>query len=525
MLVFFGAIAMAFFLRRQELARVEIDSRAAATEVKLQLADFTNERVALTRRLGRRLETLLPYSFGDAVFDIDAFTILKDYQDVMLIQRFDIALRETNVLAQPTIEPPQQEKIRLDLIDRARLDAAIEAWSSTNNRQTLVLQGSEGFRAVAPLRNENNYTGSVSLYHSFTPFFRRFAAVRRPLDFRVAISDENNSFLFGENFLALPLQYVTTPVEIGGLRLRIHVAPTASALRTRLTWLPWVVGVCGMLICGYMIWIYRIGRALRAAHLDLEKKVLDRTRQLTRSNEDLERFAFACSHDLQEPLRKISNFASLLEIKSQGALGDEGHAIVEKIIRSCGWLQAMIRDLLMFSRMGHGAKTDEAVDVAKVLDEILADMELLIHEKSGSITWGDMPVVEANKALLRQLFQNLIANAFKYAGNNPPTVVISCEWEEQQYTFSVRDNGIGIAPEYHDQIFSLFTRLHTKQDYEGSGIGLATCKKIVDKFGGKIWVESMTGEGATFHFTLPNRRVAQGRSSRRTNSGFARKTD
>ncbi|MCE5269486.1 MAG: PAS domain-containing protein [Planctomycetaceae bacterium] len=225
--------------------------------------------------------------------------------------------------------------------------------------------------------------------------------------------------------------------------------------------------------------------------------------ELARSNQDLEQFASVASHDLQEPLRTVNGFAQLLRKHYANQLDAEGNNFIEFIVEGTTRMQTLIRDLLAYSRVGTRHREPVSIDANASLRQVLADLQDSIRHTGAEVTYGELPVVRADPSQLAQLFQNLIGNAMKFRGESSPRIHIEANQEGDYWRFSVRDNGIGIEPRFREQIFEVFRRLHTRDRYEGTGIGLAICKKIVDRHGGRIWVESELGHGAAFHFTLP----------------------
>ena len=225
---------------------------------------------------------------------------------------------------------------------------------------------------------------------------------------------------------------------------------------------------------------------------------------LEKSNEELEHFAYVASHDLQEPLRKIGSFTELLARKYQDKLDDKAGAYIGYIVDGAHRMQILINDLLSFSRVTTKGREFAAVDCNALLARVQQDIEFAVKEKDASLSVAELPTVMADEVQLGQVFQNLIANAIKYceAGKRPEVRVIAKK-SGAEWVFSVSDNGIGIDPQHFERIFQLFQRLHTREEYSGTGIGLALCKKIIERHGGHIWVESALGKGSTFFFTIP----------------------
>ncbi|AOY80972.1 PAS domain S-box protein [Moorena producens JHB] len=224
---------------------------------------------------------------------------------------------------------------------------------------------------------------------------------------------------------------------------------------------------------------------------------------LSRSNRELEQFAYVASHDLQEPLRAISSYTQLLAKKYQSNLDAQADKYIHYIVDGATNMQQLIQDLLSFSRVGTHGKKLAATDCEVVLNRVLDNLNVAIIESDAIVTHDSLPVVMGDDIQLSQLLQNLIGNAIKFRSQELPRVHISAELKAKEFIFSVRDNGIGIEPEYFERIFTIFQRLHTRREYPGTGIGLAVCKKIVERHGGKIWVESELGVGTTFYFSIP----------------------
>ena len=230
------------------------------------------------------------------------------------------------------------------------------------------------------------------------------------------------------------------------------------------------------------------------------------TAELVRSNDDLEQFAYVASHDLQEPLRKVSGFTQLLERRYGADLDDRAKEYIWYANDGARRMQDLINDLLAFSRVGRTTEAFEDVDLAAVTEETLAVFADRVEAEGATVNIGPLPTVRGDRRLLGQVMQNLVGNALKFRRpEEPPVVDVSCTDEDGMYTITVADNGIGIAPEYADQIFTIFKRLHVKTEYEGTGIGLALAKKVVEFHGGRIWLDASRSPGATFQFSLPHR--------------------
>jgi PAS domain S-box-containing protein len=233
-----------------------------------------------------------------------------------------------------------------------------------------------------------------------------------------------------------------------------------------------------------------------------EKALKEKSEELVRSNKDLEQFAYVASHDLQEPLRMVTSYVQLLARRYKGKLDSDADEFIGFAVDGAIRMWKLINDLLTYSRVGMRGKELEPTDCETILHQSLNNLKVAIEEKEAVVTHDPLPTVMADSPQLGQLFQNLIGNAIKFRGNEAPRIHVSASQNGNGWTFSVRDNGIGIAPEYAERIFIIFQRLHRREEYPGTGIGLAVCKKIVERHGGRIWVESEVGKGATFYFTL-----------------------
>jgi signal transduction histidine kinase len=257
-------------------------------------------------------------------------------------------------------------------------------------------------------------------------------------------------------------------------------------------------------------------RETTASRDDLNREVVERKRaeetlrntaeDLTRSNKDLEQFAYVASHDLQEPLRAVGGFVGLLKKQYRDKLDAQAAEYIDLAVEGAERMQTLIHDLLTFSRVGTKGGAFIAMNMKDAFDNALKNLQVAISETGSLVTCGrEMPTITADATQMTQLLQNLIANAIKFHGARRPEIHVDSERTDKYWVLRVRDNGIGIEKQYFDRIFLIFQRLHTRTQFKGTGIGLAVCKKIVERHGGMIWVESKPGEGSTFYFTIPDR--------------------
>jgi light-regulated signal transduction histidine kinase (bacteriophytochrome) len=226
---------------------------------------------------------------------------------------------------------------------------------------------------------------------------------------------------------------------------------------------------------------------------------------LRRANEDLQQFAYSASHDLQEPIRNVAIYSQIISRRYGALLDDQGQEYLVFLTEGAKRLATLVSDLLAYTRASMADLSEGLTSADEAVKAATANLAEAIRECGGVITCDPLPEICMGESHLQQVFQNLIANAIKYRSNNPPRVHVSAVQKDTLWCFSVRDNGIGIDPQYKDRIFGLFKRLSNDRTYSGTGIGLAICQRVVERYGGGIWVESEPGKGATFYFTVPRR--------------------
>jgi len=265
-----------------------------------------------------------------------------------------------------------------------------------------------------------------------------------------------------------------------------------------------IFAVASIILFTFLLWwnarlLYRVDIERSGA----EEQLRNASVNLQRSNDDLQQFAYVASHDLFEPLRMVTSYLQLLQHKHKAKLDPQGLEFIGLAMDGARRMEALIQDLLEYSRVDIRGRAFEPTDCEQVLAAALANLKVALEESGAEVVHDPLPTLRGDRVQLTQLFQNLIGNAIKFRGSSPVRVEVRVQRKSAEWLFVVRDNGIGIDPKDFGRIFVIFQRLHTRQEYPGTGMGLAICKKIVERHGGRIWVESIPGEGSSFYFTLP----------------------
>ncbi len=427
--------------------------RFAAGELRRTETDLLDRRNRDADVSARRTLTSFMVFLALAMVMLGAFFVFI-WHDLAARRRVDEALRESDAKFRGVLDGAPDAMVISDAGGAIQMvnSQAVELFGRTREDFTgtplgdlLVRRDDPGEPELAPAQK-----ASDSAVINFQALAAKYHGVRK------------NGELF-------PIDMSRRPLEVGGQQLLI------SAIRDR--------------------------TEQERAEEALSKYSLD----LARSNAELERFAYVASHDLQEPLRMVSSYTQLLSRRYKGKLDANADEFIAYAVDGANRMQKLINDLLALSRVGTQARPSEPVDTGAVLHRVLSDMQGTIEAAGATVVSPEqMPTVLADGTQISQLFQNLIGNGLKFQGAEPPRVEVGVELAEDEFwRFSFRDNGIGIEPQYFERIFVIFQRLHGKENYPGTGIGLAICKKIVERHGGKLWVESQPGQGATFLFTLP----------------------
>jgi len=304
-----------------------------------------------------------------------------------------------------------------------------------------------------------------------------------------------------------PIIFPGTTEPQGALEIYQYYEHTANLINELRRWVLASIGVGFLVLYGALVSIvWRGWQTITRQRTDrnqAEVALRQNAEDLARSNAELQQFAYIASHDLQEPLRMVSSYTQLLGRRYKGKLDAEADEFIEYAVDGAQRMQSLINDLLAYSRVGTDVIALEPIDFNVPLNRAVSNLQATIRESQALVTHGPLPTVRADASQLTQVLQNLIGNAIKFHGEDPPRIHVSTQLEDHTWVFSVADNGLGIAPQYADRIFDVFQRLHTRDQYSGTGIGLAICKKVVERHGGQIWVESEPGKGATFYFRIP----------------------
>ena len=362
-----------------------------------------------------------------------------------------------------------------------------------------AISGSMALFAIAGyVYQADSFQRQMPLYASVVIFLLSFGVLCARADRGMMARVTSNSFggLMARRLLPATL---LLPLVLGwlqhlGYRAGLYSAEPGLALLT----------ITNVAVFIFLIWwgvnsLHRMDIKRRQA----ERELQDTAAKLSRSNADLEQFAYVASHDLKEPLRAIGGSVQILQERYQDTLAPEAAQVIRHTVEGTQRMQTLIDDLLAYSRLTTREAALEPTDCTAVVEEVLSNLSQAIQESKAIVTHDPLPTVKADRIQLLQVFQNLISNGIKYRSQRTPKIHVGVEDRGNDWLFIVRDNGIGIAPQYAERIFRIFQRLHTRKEYSGTGIGLAICKKIIERHGGRIWVESELEEGSTFNFTLP----------------------
>ena len=415
-------------------------------------------------------------------------------------------------------EKPEPTTSDTAAADEAEIVLALEVGASarvvevTSDRQTVEALSLDRYLADTLMDTIPDHIYFKDKASRFIRINRAMATVFRLKDPAEAIGRTDSDFFAPEHAqraLADEQEILRTGAPLVGREER-EVWPDGTA-----TWVS-TTKQCLRDRSGETIGTFGISRDI-TARKQAEEALALKAQELARSNTELEQFAYVASHDLQEPLRMIASYTQLLARRYKDKLDQDAQEFIAYAVGGALRMQVLINDLLTYSRVGTRGKAFAPTDCGQMLKRALDNLKIALEESRAVVTQDPLPTIMGDPTQLTQLFQNLIANAIKFRGANDPTVSVSAERKEgaapgsppespAEWVFRVSDNGIGIEPQYFEKIFVIFQRLHTRQEYPGTGIGLALCKKIVERHGGRIWIESESGRGSTFFFALPETR-------------------
>lgn len=371
-----------------------------------------------------------------------------------------------------------------------------------------LVQGGKGFVVYHPISINGQFHGLISGIFRYQKWMESIVTEKISSRFSVQI-------LYGETFLADISQENTGYnlgfaqsyiLNYGSTKYKLLLIPTRNYVNNELgamAYLTLVLGVCFSLLLTFSIYTSILANEAKRSISKINVALNKKTTELQNKNIELEQFAYVASHDLQEPLRTVTSFVELLDNDHKGKLGEHGDKYLNFISQASARMSALIKCLLDYSRIGKNRQR-VTVDCNKILRQVYDDLGSTIQEMNASIEIDALPILKGFEIELRLLFQNLLTNAIKFRKKGiSPLINISAKKMENDWVFSIRDNGIGIDDAHKEKIFVIFQRLHGRNEYEGTGIGLAHCRKIVELHGGKIWVESTLHQGSTFYFTIP----------------------
>lgn len=348
----------------------------------------------------------------------------------------------------------------------------------------------------------------ISIYQNFADVYYQkgdFENYKVYTDKFLALKDSLHNEKLIDRLSSLQSEFSLQEMERENEILLIKKENEISRLQS-VTW--FAIGIGILATTFFLLFIlYARNKATREKNELLNQKnqeILQQIELLKSSNQDLEKYAYIISHDLKEPLRNVSGFATLLKRRLKGEGNEQTQEYLQFIIKGAQQMHFLLHDLLQYSKIGNQNNPDvEQIVTGKLVGEVLNDMTHQLDNVQANVVVNELPTISFHRTFLYQIFLNLIGNAIKFRSEESLCIDISCTVENGYNIFSIKDNGIGIAKEYHEKIFEVFQRLHNREKYQGSGIGLATCRKIIKKNGGDIWVESREGEGATFYFSVP----------------------
>ena len=509
-------VSTLFFWKKMELQEktlLQNKNDLFALKFSESLSLYVNEHINAIDRMGNRWE--LGRGTERFLWENDALEYIRLSPGYQAIEWVD---REYYVR---WVVPAEGNRSVLDLNLNLEDNRKIELEKVAKNRKITItdpknlIQGGKGFLIYRPLYiDEEIFDGFILAVIRYDLLFENFIEIDGMNGFEVNITDYEGNMLYSkmksEQYGQENAELVKSEIEIPNLKCKIEVFPDNQVIEDSISPLPRTILFLGCLLsvlASLSVFLgrnaNRLAKELKILNQELEIKVETRTEELEKSNAELKQFAYVASHDLQEPLRMISSYLELIEDRYSNKLDSAGLEFIKFAIDGSERMKILINALLDLSRIDSQGLPLTLTNCEEVLNDTLDILKIKIEESGAEITRDPMPTINADKTQLVQLFQNLISNSIKYCENETPKIHIGVKKNKKgQSVFCIKDNGIGIEEKYLDKIFIIFQRLHGHGKYRGAGIGLSLCKKIVERHGGKIWVESKVGEGSTFYFYL-----------------------
>ena len=489
------------------------------------------QKVAETLRIGEKYPGIHGIGLIHRVLPEQLSAYLKEQQKLRPDYAIHPSHGESEYLPITYIEPvaTNAKAVGLDMAHETNRYSAAKKARETGTAQitgpiTLVqdAQKTAGFLYYAPFYRDGTYATVEERRKHFTglvyaPFVVKklmagtLAQDKRHVGIRIQDGSErvyDELTASEDDFDPKPMFQSTVDLDLYGRTWKFDIWSGKSFRAAAASNQPMSILVGGLLIDSMLFALFILltkanRNALRYADSATHQLQLEKLR-LERSNADLEQFAYVASHDLQEPLRMVGNFTQLLQKRYAGQLDEKADNYINYAVDGVKRMQILLNELLVYSRLGADRGPLSSIDSEKACEDAIDNLQQAIAESEVKVEFGLLPKVHADETQLTQLFQNLVSNAIKFRkSDRVGCIQISAEEQKDEWTFKIKDNGIGMDPEFHDKIFVMFQRLHDRQAYPGTGVGLATCKKIVIRHGGRIWVDSKSGEGSTFYFTLP----------------------
>lgn len=479
-----------------------------------------NERISMLIRVAERWQSEGRSEKSRWVHDVEFASYQDGYQ---AIEWVDATYHVRWVVPELGNESVIGMASAFDAERRITLDIARDSREVAVTNSIDLKQGGKGFLVYVPVYHQENFDGFVLGVFRIKDLIDAVLPEEVTSGYTLVLSDQQGEvYRRGTDALHTQTQGMAD-IYFYNTQWQIDISPSLALVASQSSQLPGVVLVLGAVMALLLALSIHLSQKARlharqalamnsqleteiSVRKDAERGLEVQAQALARSNSELEQFAYVASHDLQEPLRMVTSYMELLERRYKDKLDADANEFIGYAVDGAGRMKALITDLLTYSRVGSKGKELVATDCEAVLRDVLANLQTLIEDTQAEVNHQPLPCVLGDAIQLLQLFQNLIGNALKFRGEAAPRIEIKAEQttDAGDWLFSVSDNGIGIDPQYYDRIFAVFQCLHSRDVYEGTGIGLAVCKKIVERHGGTIWLESTQGQGTTFYFTLAN---------------------